>query len=83
MSNSLSSLAFKDLLTSSMLIVTLMPIIIIFGIIILLSSLLGENIFSYLYSEFISLFNLDLNSNIILEFLSKFDFIISIFNFFF
>ncbi len=85
MSNSLSSLALKDLLTPSMLIVTLMPIVIMFIGIILFSLLFGENIFSYFYSEFMSIFNLDLNfdSNMVLKFLAKFDFLISIFNFFF
>lgn len=88
--NSLYSLALKDLLTPSMLVVTLMPIVIIFGAIILFSFLFGENIFSYLYNEFLSWFNIDsqnmdswFSSNVVLSFIGKFDFLVSIFKSFF
>lgn len=90
MRNILFSLALKDLLTTPMLIVTFIPVILIFIVIFLMSTLFGIELFNYIYSEVIGYFNLTpqdidemLASNFILAFFAKLDFLVWIFKLFF
>ncbi len=83
MKDSLYLLAFKDLLSKPMLIITFMPIIIILAIVGIISLIFGMDLIDYLLNQFLSYFNLDTSSKFVMFILTKLDFLSWIFKFLF